>query len=136
MGIEKCPQIRVETIYTTDYWNCYSCYFFQDRNKCGTDILLDEALSFSTTFGELLRTSGRLLWNNFQPRGKREELIPWPFNTIEEYVKQNLRQPLSLESVCSHIGISQTYLSRLFRNIQTCLLTSILPCIVSRKQKN
>jgi len=37
------------------------------------------------------------------------------FGLIEEYVKFNLKEPLSLQQVCMHIGISQTYMSRLFR---------------------
>jgi two-component system response regulator YesN len=37
------------------------------------------------------------------------------FGLIEEYVKDKLNEPLSLQQACMHIGISQTYMSRLFR---------------------
>lgn len=37
------------------------------------------------------------------------------FNAATTYVRDNYAQPLSMQSVCDQIGISQTYLSRLFR---------------------
>ena len=32
-----------------------------------------------------------------------------------QYIQENFAQPLSMQSVCDELGISQTYLSRLFR---------------------
>ncbi len=32
------------------------------------------------------------------------------------YIRQNFAKPLSVQSVCTKIGVSQTYMSRLLRN--------------------
>jgi len=37
------------------------------------------------------------------------------FNSITDWLKGNLAESISLQNVCSHFGISQTYLSKMFR---------------------
>ena len=37
------------------------------------------------------------------------------YDYAAQYIRDNYAQPLSMQSVCDEIGISQTYLSRLFR---------------------
>ena len=37
------------------------------------------------------------------------------FGRIEAYIKEHLSEPLSAQKICTVFGISQTYLSRLFR---------------------
>jgi YesN/AraC family two-component response regulator len=67
----------------------------------------------------------KTLWNNieivlFQDE-KEEEIMkgkidtPEYFGVVKNYIKNNLSQPLSLQSVSKDFGISQTYLSKLFR---------------------
>jgi two-component system response regulator YesN len=114
--LKKCPQIRVEQYIRQIIGIVTRVVSSKTAVNADLNILLDEALSFSTTFGELLENIWQIITEitlNHAEKG-RVDTVAF-FNTIEEYVKQNLRQPLSLESVCSHIGISQTYLSRLFR---------------------
>lgn len=38
------------------------------------------------------------------------------FEYAKKYISENYAQPLSMQSVCDELGISQTYLSRIFRN--------------------
>ncbi|HEY8498984.1 MAG TPA: AraC family transcriptional regulator [Clostridia bacterium] len=114
--LRKCPQIRVEQYIRQIIGIIARVVPSKTAVNVELDILLDEALSLSTTFGELLENIWQIITEitlNHAEKGRIDTLAF--FKTIEEYVKQNLRQPLSLESVCSHIGISQTYLSRLFR---------------------
>ena len=79
---------------------------------------LEEVLAVSTDFGSLLRG----VWDIFEetlriPKvsaenpNSPEEL----FQKIEAYVHANLSEPLTLQGICQLFGISQPYLSRLFR---------------------
>jgi two-component system response regulator YesN len=42
------------------------------------------------------------------------------------YIEENYAQPLSMQSVCDEIGISQTYLSRLFRKYSETTFNAFL----------
>ncbi|MDF2614217.1 MAG: two component transcriptional regulator, AraC family [Clostridia bacterium] len=81
------------------------------------EISLDEAICSSISMGELMEnvwdiTQSLLKTNkNTQYKLAKEEFL----DSIENYLMQNLAQPLSLQSVSTHLGMSQTYLSRLFR---------------------
>jgi two-component system response regulator YesN len=37
------------------------------------------------------------------------------FDLIEKYISARLAEPLSLQGLCDHFGVSQTYISRMFR---------------------
>ena len=43
-----------------------------------------------------------------------------------QYIEENYAQPLSMQSVCDEIGISQTYLSRLFRKYSDTTFNAFL----------
>ncbi|MBR6965896.1 MAG: response regulator [Clostridia bacterium] len=43
-----------------------------------------------------------------------------------QYIRENYAQPLSMQSVCDEIGISQTYLSRLFRKYSDTTFNTLL----------
>lgn len=79
--------------------------------------LLDKAFAGSTTFDELFTH----IWSIIDKITSCHRDIDFKMDTkdffkqIEMYVQQNLGEPLSLDSVCAHIGISQAYLSKLFR---------------------
>jgi len=114
--LKKCPQIRVEQYIRQIIEIITRVVSSKKTVNAELDILLDEALSFSTTFGELLENIWQIIRDITSHNADKGKVDTMEFfKTIEEYISQNLRQPLSLESVCSHIGISQTYLSRLFR---------------------
>ncbi len=78
---------------------------------------LDEAICYATSMGELMENIWDIIQSllttnkNTYCKLTKEEFL----SSIENYLMQNLSQPLSLQSVCTHLGISQTYLSRLFR---------------------
>jgi two-component system, response regulator YesN len=81
--------------------------------------MLDEALFYSTTFGELLASIWDMIdeimtnrqIDNAQIKKDTEGFL----DSVEQYLKKNLSQMFSLQSVCDDFGISQTYLSRMFR---------------------
>jgi YesN/AraC family two-component response regulator len=95
------------------------------------EFLLDEALYYSTTFGELMANIWELVEKIVQCVEKKDHKVDTPafFNSIEQYLEQNLSEPLSLQSVCSVFGISQTYLSRLFRKYKNMSFNEYLTAI-------
>ena len=64
--------------------------------------------------GELMAATYSLLFDNGNMADRKlspQELYDYAI----QYIDENYAQPLSMQSVCDEIGISQTYLSRLFR---------------------
>lgn len=79
---------------------------------------LEEVLAFSTDYGSLLRG----VWDIFEdilriPKvsNENQNVSEELFQKIEAYVRTNLSEPLTLHGICQLFGISQPYLSRLFR---------------------
>ncbi|MCG8335287.1 MAG: AraC family transcriptional regulator, partial [Proteobacteria bacterium] len=81
------------------------------------DVFLDEAVFHSMSFGDLMASTWAFIEKMMRYPEKKNMKIDTPvfFKSIESYIQENLAKPLSLQSVCSVFGISQTYLSRLFR---------------------
>lgn len=48
------------------------------------------------------------------------------YDSAVAYIQENYAQPLSMQSVCDEIGISQTYLSRLFRKYSDMTFNTFL----------
>ena len=48
------------------------------------------------------------------------------FGLIEEFIRDKLAEPISLQQTCIHFGISQTYMSRLFRKYTGLSFTNYL----------
>ena len=132
----RLNDLKQELVAIFDHWEKESWpqlwveqqikYFFteltQKANASGhtfhfSDIQLDEAFSFSLTMGELMQNIWQLIdellprLNNLAFRIDTREF----WQTIQNYIESNLDKPLSLGFACDYLGISQTYLSRLFR---------------------
>ena len=80
---------------------------------------MSEAIFYSTAFGELLSGIWDIVTELLQPDengyNKRKIDSLSLFQKIDEYIGENLSEVISLQTVCSQFGVSQTYLSRLFR---------------------
>ncbi len=80
------------------------------------DVLLEynELIKCASSYGDLMSSTYSILFENGNIRDRRlstRELYDYAIRYIEE----NYAQPLSMLSVCEEVGISQTYLNRLFR---------------------
>ena len=74
----------------------------------------NETIRCASSYGELMSSLYALLFDNGSVKDRKlspQEL----YDYAVQYVDENYAQPLSMQSVCDEIGISQTYLSRLFR---------------------
>lgn len=91
-----------------------------DGHDYNMEFLIDEALYFSTSFDDLTTN----LWDIIERITKRNDKKKCKmgslefFETTQKYVEENISEQISLQSICSWFGISQPYLSRLFRKYE------------------
>ena len=73
-----------------------------------------DLLQYTSSYGSLVAGLYDILFNDNDSHDKNlspKELC----DSITCYIQQNYAKPLSVQSVCTEIGVSQTYLSRLLR---------------------
>ena len=80
------------------------------------ELLLEynELIRCAGSYGDLMSSTYSLLFDNGHIRDRKlsaQEL----YDYAARYIEENYAQPLNMQSVCDEVGISQTYLSRLFR---------------------
>lgn len=97
----------------------YSPHISEDYDY-NIEFLIDEALYYSMNFDELITN----LWDIIERITERNYKKKFKlgsfefFNSTQKYVEENLTEQISLKSICSCFGISQPYLSRLFRKYE------------------
>ncbi|MBQ6384181.1 MAG: response regulator [Clostridia bacterium] len=77
------------------------------------------------SYGDLMSGLYTLLFDSGSIRDRKlstQEL----YDYAVQYIEENYAQPLSMQSVCDEIGISQTYLSRLFRKYSDTTFNAFL----------
>jgi two-component system response regulator YesN len=80
------------------------------------EFLLDDALRTAESFGELAENAWSLVRRLTRcPDPSQRSDAPALLGVIEAWLSTNYAQPISLRAVCDAFGVSQTYLSRLFR---------------------
>jgi CheY-like chemotaxis protein/AraC-like DNA-binding protein len=101
------------------------------------EFLLDDAFCYATNYEDLkeslLYILDKLLPEEEQPINKVD--TPEFFSLIEEYIKSHLAETISLQQLCIRFGISQTYMSRLFRKYKGRSFIDYLTCIRIEKAK-
>ena len=74
----------------------------------------NDLIRSASSCGDLMAAAYALLFDNGNLSDRKlspQEL----YDYAAKYIDENYAQPMSMQSVCDEIGISQTYLSRLFR---------------------
>jgi two-component system, response regulator YesN len=95
------------------------------------EFLLDDALYRSMTYGELAENA----WSVVRKITRHEEAarertgMPALFASVLRYLQTNYADPVTLQSVCRLFGISQTYLSKLFRKFNRVSFNEYLTAI-------
>lgn len=83
----------------------------------GLEKQLSEAFSCSHDFAGLLRGFWDILEETVAPpekSGDKEPSFAF-YQKLLKYIKNNLSEPITLQGICDEFGVSQPYLSRLFR---------------------
>ena len=91
------------------------------------ETLLDfnDLIRCAASYGDLMSSLYSLLFESGSVKDRKlspQEL----YDYAVKYVEGNYAQPLSMQSVCDEIGISQTYLSRLFRKYSDTTFNAVL----------
>ena len=103
-----------------------------------TDQVMTEAdalTNSASSYQELLDNLFHVLYNS-EPDDPKwhtpEDLYKYAIQTVQK----KFNQPISLQTVCSEIGISQTYLSRLFRKYgETSFNSYLVQCRIDNARK-
>jgi YesN/AraC family two-component response regulator len=80
-------------------------------------LMIDDAFFYAATYDELKESISDILGRLLRDQSEfiRKADTPEFFELIKEYVSLRLAEPLTLQSMCRHFGISQTYISRIFK---------------------
>lgn len=135
---EQRPQIWVENSLRQILQRIVSrSSFTQEMQSLNIEVLLDEIFYYSTSFGNLLAAVWELVESIMHHPKNNSQKVDTPdfFNQVKKYINENLSEPLSLQSVCAVFGISQTYLSRLFRKYENMSFNEYLTEIRIEKAK-
>lgn len=85
----------------------------------------DELIHHADSYRELMNELYVSLFENDNIRDRKmstQEL----YDYAVRYINENYVQPLSMQSICDELGISQTYLSRLFRKYSNTTFNALL----------
>lgn len=85
----------------------------------------NDLIRCASSYGDLMSSTYTLLFDNGNMKDRKlstQELYEYAV----QYIEENYAQPLSMQSVCDEIGISQTYLSRLFRKYSDTTFNAFL----------
>jgi two-component system, response regulator YesN len=81
-----------------------------------TEYLLEEVFTNSTTINELKDNYWEILMRYMETDSIADKIdTPQFLDNITEYLKANLNQQIALKEVCKKFGVSQPYLSKMFR---------------------
>jgi two-component system response regulator YesN len=88
----------------------------QPRDE-GFEFMIDDAFFYAASYEELRESLLFILEKLLPDSAERICKVDTPefFELIREYTKAHAAEALSLQLLCGHFGISQTYMSRLFR---------------------
>lgn len=117
---EKLPHIQIENFVRTFLTRAMK-YAPQKHQVSEYEHLLDEAAYLSSSMGEYMayiwQIIKELTFGSGDSNFKQDSQSY--FLTIESYILKNMNEPLTLSQICHLFGLSQTYLSRLFRKYTT-----------------
>lgn len=101
------------------------------------EYFLDEAFYYAENMQKLAEDVQQILCKNILDEGRTGKIdTPEFFHKIEDYMKEHLSDPLSPQKVCGVFGISQAYISRLFRKYSTASFSRRLAILrVERAQQ-
>jgi two-component system response regulator YesN len=103
----------------------------------GFEYMIDDAFFYAASYEELRESLLFILEKIIPGPGQRIGKVDTPefFALIRGYLDAHVNEPLSLQSLCRHFGISQTYMSRLFRKYTGLSFNNYLTSLRIEKAK-
>lgn len=87
---------------------------------------------YASTYGELMANIYAVLFEDESTSRDRKLSTRELYDFAMDYIDKNYASPLSVQSVCDEIGISQTYLNRLFRKYSDVTFNN---CLMRRRME-
>lgn len=118
------------------------CYLLQRYDSCNMDyreceFLLDETFANAENVQQLITGMDDIFFKD-----KKEDSMTMQklnteeyFQKIKEYIQEHMAEALSLQKVSREMGVSQTYLSRLFRKYENSTFNNYLTALRMEKAK-
>jgi two-component system, response regulator YesN len=113
------PQIQIEgkiwqIIYSLQRYEDYTGY------DMGFEYQLEDSFYYASNMKSLCDNVESMIFPDELEEKIMKGKIDSPefFDLIKNYIKNNIKEPISLQSVSKEFGVSQTYLSRLFRKYE------------------
>lgn len=134
-GKEERPQIWMENRIRQISYLLQRCGAGNDDcREC--EFLLDEAFSNAEDIEQLITSLEDILFKEKKDDPAMEKLSTEEyFQKIKRYVQSHMAEPLSLQKVSREMGVSQTYLSRLFRKYENASFNNYLTDLRMEKAK-
>lgn len=85
----------------------------------------NDVIHSANSYSEMMASTYSLLFDEDSLRDRRMSTREL-YDSAVAYIRENYAQPLSMQSVCDEIGISQTYMSRLFRKYSDTTFNAFL----------
>jgi YesN/AraC family two-component response regulator len=133
---EQMPQIQVED--QARVFLEQICIDLEDlpRNE-GIEFMIDDAFFYAANYDDLreslLYILEKILPSLCNPVYKIDTMEF--FNLIRNYTRSHFSEELHLQTICKHFGISQTYMSRLFRKYTNQSFVDYLTSVRIKKAK-
>ena len=99
-----------------EIFRIFRCENMLDESVENSEYFIDDAFYYAENMNKLAENICQILCRNRMEEVQKIKIdTPEFFEKIEAYMKEHLSEPMSAQKICSVFGISQTYLSRLFR---------------------
>lgn len=134
-GKEENPQMWLESRIRQ------ICYMLQRYDIGNTDyreceFLMDEAFSNAETIEQLVNYVLDIIFKEEMDDGNMMKSSPEEyFQSIKDYIRKHMAEPLSMQMVSTDMGISQSYLSRMFRKYEDTTFSTYLTMLRMEKAK-
>ena len=134
-GKEENPQMWLESRIRQ------ICYMLQRYDIGNTDyreceFLMDEAFSNAETIEQLANYVLDIIFKEEMDDGNMMKSSPEEyFQSIKDYIRKHMAEPLSMQMVSTDMGISQSYLSRMFRKYEDTTFSTYLTMLRMEKAK-
>ena len=122
---EQTPQLQAWQMIRQIIYQAVAVYPPLSNQLEETLTEFSDTIRCAGSYGDLMSSVYTLLFENGSIRDRKlstQEL----YDYAVKYIEENYAQPLGMQSVCDEIGISQTYLSRLFRKYSDTTFNAFL----------
>lgn len=104
----------------------------------GFEFMIDDAFFYAASYGELRESLLFILEKLLPDPRQRISKVDTPefFALIRDYLDAHVNESVNLQSLCSRFGISQTYMSRLFRKYTGLSFNNYLTSLRIEKAKD